>query len=202
MVAALGARHPCRAGAIDDIQFQFPSSDNLAQAIGSQLGSDSLRLALGPRSAFWGVVADQPKHGVICPNSISIDDFDVRSRNRIDRQDSGTDIEAVVLLGLRQRFNPEASLEPRELITQHVTRVGVRQSHLDLTLKGAQEPVTIAVTWAAAKKRDFVGIEGDLQDAEHPPVKSTTPLKPRRLLYPRKRTFRPTSRPNQSHLEL
>ena len=119
MVAALGARHPCRAGAIDDIQFQFPSSDNLAQAIGSQLGSDLLRLALGPRSAFWGVVADQPKHGVICPNSISIDDFDVRSRNRIDRQDFGTGHRSRRSVGVATTV--QSGGEPRTARAHHPT---------------------------------------------------------------------------------
>lgn len=76
------------------------------------------------------------------------------------------DVEAAVLTELRQRLNPEASLEPRELIIQHVTGVEVYQSHLAITLRDAEEPVTIAVAWDAPKKRDFVGIEGDRSDPD------------------------------------
>jgi DNA invertase Pin-like site-specific DNA recombinase len=50
------------------------------------------------------------------------------------------EIEAVVLRNLRERLDVGESPEPQELISQNVTRVDVCQKHLDLTLKGADEP--------------------------------------------------------------
>jgi site-specific DNA recombinase len=74
------------------------------------------------------------------------------------------DIENAVLMELRQRVDPDANLEPRELIAQHVTRLDVGTKHVALTLKTTAQPVSIAVAWTAPRKRDFVSIEGDRSD--------------------------------------